>query len=68
MVAKIELIRIALRYDTAMSRAMLRACGFPAPEPWPKPGIKVRVDDISRYADVTLCFRNGASPMDGRTI
>ena len=68
MLAKADLVRIALRYDTLMSRAMLRACGCHAPDPWPKPGTVVRVDDMGRYADIALCFRNGESPMDGRAL
>ena len=39
-----ELARIALRYDTAMSRAMLRALGVPVPHPLPRPGTIARVD------------------------
>ena len=68
MLAKADLVRIALRYDTSMSRAMLRACGCHAPDPWPKPGTVVRVGDVGRYADIALCFRNGESPMDGRAL
>ena len=56
-----ELAAIARRYDTSMSRAMLRALGLPAPEPAPAPGAVVSVD---RYADVLWCFQNHGSPMD----
>ena len=52
---------IARRYDTSMSRAMLRALGLPAPEPAPAPGTVVSVD---RYADILWCFENHGSPMD----
>jgi hypothetical protein len=39
-----ELTRIALRYDTSMSRAMLRALGVPVPHRLPREGAIVRVD------------------------
>lgn len=39
-----DLARIALRYDTAMSRAMLRALGVPVPHRRPRPGAIARVD------------------------
>lgn len=55
-------VRVALRYDTAMSRAMLRACGVDAPEPRPRPGQVVRAD--RRYDGIDECFRNSRSPMD----
>ena len=42
-----DLARIALRYDTSMSRAMLRALGVPVPHRKPRPGAIVNVD---RYA------------------
>lgn len=38
-----ELARCALRYDTAMSRAMLRALGIAVPHV-PRPGTIARVD------------------------
>ena len=56
-----ELETIALRYDTSMSRAMLRALGLPAPDPAPAPGTIVRAD---RYDDLMWCFENHGSPMD----
>ena len=49
-----HLARIALRYDTAMSRAMLRALGVPVPERRPKRGQIVRVD---KYAGLDDCRR-----------
>ena len=49
-----HLARIALRYDTAMSRAMLRALGIPVPERKPKRGQIVRVD---KYAGIDACRR-----------
>lgn len=39
-----ELARIALRYDTALSRAMLRALGVEVPHRPPREGVIVRVD------------------------
>ena len=47
-----QLARIALRYDTAMSRAMLRALGIPVPE---RRNGSVRSD---RYAGMRECFEN----------
>lgn len=55
--------RIALRYDTAMSRAMLRALGMPAFEPTPK---RRRAARAGAYRGVGWCFANHGSPMDGR--
>lgn len=52
------LVRCALRWDTSMSRAMLRALGFPAREPMPD-GVIVRVD---RFADIGECFANRSRP------
>ena len=48
MLSPDDLARIALRYDTSMSRAMLRALGFPVPRELPRPGVIAMVD---RYAD-----------------
>lgn len=50
-----QLVRIALRYDTSMSHAMLRALGVPIPDRKPKPGTVVRVD---RYEGVRELFKN----------
>ena len=58
------MIRSALRWDTAMSRAMLRACGVPVPRTRPRVGSIVRVD---AYGGVAACFANHGSPMDGRS-
>lgn len=52
------LARCALRWDTSMSRAMLRALGFPAREPMPE-GAIVRAD---RYDGVDECFANRTRP------
>lgn len=56
-----QLMRIAMRYDTAMSRAMLRALGVPVPHREPRPGDVARVD---RYAGVRECMgqRTGVRP------
>ena len=62
---KAEFVRIALRYGTAMSRAMLRACGYVAPEPMPDPGAKVSVE---RYGGILERFANRESIMDGRVV
>lgn len=49
------LLRCALRHDTAMSRAMLRALGLPARDPMPEGTVVAKVD---RYRDVRECFEN----------
>ena len=49
-----DLARIALRYDTAMSRAMLRALGVDVPHRV-RPGTVVRVD---RLEGLRECFAN----------
>lgn len=56
-----ELARIALRYDTAMSRAMLRALGV-AMRPRPAPREAWRRPDP--LEGIGWCFRNYGSPMD----
>ena len=62
MVTTDVLASIALRYDTAMSRAMLRALGVPVPKvrfyATPAPA-----EDVTD-PDVLWCFRNNGSPMD----
>ena len=47
-----QMARIALRYDTAMSRAMLRALGVDVPHR-ARPGTIVNVD---RYDGMMECF------------
>lgn len=47
-----QLVRIALRYDTAMSRAMLRALGVDVPHR-ARPGAIVRAD---RYEGIAECM------------
>lgn len=49
-----DYLRIALRYDTALSRAMLRALGVDVPHR-ARRGAIVRVD---RYDGVAECFEN----------
>lgn len=56
-----EYVRIAMRHDTAMSRAMLRACGVGFREPRPPVGCIVSAD---KYDGVLECFRNPSSPLD----
>ena len=46
-----ELARCALRYDTAMSRAMLRALGVPVPHR-SRPGTVERVDRFAGAASL----------------
>ena len=49
-----ELVRIALRYDTAMSRAMLRALGVEVPHRV-RHGAIVRADRLDGLGE---CFAN----------
>ena len=63
MLTRKILASIALRYDTAMSRAMLRALGVvvrPEVGTVPKPCAK-RVCD-ARYEGMRWCFENHGSP------
>lgn len=53
---------IAPRYDTAMSRAMLRALGVPATAPRPHAPLVVPVGS----PDYLWAFANHGSPLDGR--
>lgn len=62
MVTVDYMIRAALRCETAMSRAMLRACGVPVPRRR-RMGSVVRADE---YDGIAECFANHGSPMDGR--
>ena len=64
MVTVEYMVRAALRRDTAMSRAMLRACGVPMPRARPHVGTIARVDVLDGLAE---CFANHGSPMDGRS-
>lgn len=65
-----ELERIARRYDTVMSRAMLRALGFLVAEvaqgrPCPVVRVGHAAREGRRYRGLMECFRNARSPMDG---
>lgn len=53
--------KIALRYDTAMSRAMLRALGVPLPHVV-HADVPTPVEHVDE--DVMWCFANHGSPMD----
>lgn len=61
MVQRDELSAIARRYDTAMSRAMLRALGLPAPRA-SRRGVPFVRDEVD--PEVRWCFENHGSPMD----
>ena len=61
MVQRDELSAIARRYDTAMSRAMLRAVGLPAPRV-SRRGVPFVRDEVD--PEVRWCFENHGSPMD----
>lgn len=61
MVQRDELSAIARRYDTAMSRAMLRALGLPAPRV-SRRGVPLVRDEVD--PEVRWCFENHGSPMD----
>lgn len=56
-----QLARIALRYDTSMSRAMLRALGVPVPRREPRVGAIVSAD---RFDGLRECMaqRTGVRP------
>ncbi len=53
MLTHADLLRIALRHDTSMSRAMLRALGVEVPHRVPGRGVIVSVD---RYEDARGCM------------
>ena len=66
MVSRDVMLRLALRYETAMSRAMLRALGREVLRVRPAPCPVVRVGhEARRYRGLVACFRNHGSPMDG---
>ena len=56
------MVRIALRHDTTMSLAMLRALGAAA-RPRRRPAAPA-LRAVDRYAGIDECFRNPTSPMD----
>lgn len=61
--SKEDMARIASRYDTAMSRAMLAACGLCASAVRSVPARRVKRRGPKR-GDVAYCMRNVGSPMD----
>ncbi len=70
MLAHKELLRIARRYDTVMSQALLRALGY---EGLPRHhrrrkngGGARRAIERDRYSGMAWCFANHDSPMDKR--
>lgn len=67
MVSRDVMLRLTLRYDTSMSRAMLRALGHDAPETRRGPCLVVRVGatarDARRYRAMRWCFENHGSPV-----
>ena len=67
MVSRDVMLRCALRYDTAMSRAMLRALGREVPEtsrrPCPVARVGAAARDARRYRAMRWCFENHGSPM-----
>lgn len=62
MVSRLQMAKIALRYTTAMSAAMLRALGVGGTI-----AARPRHGHLGRgtYEGVPWCFRNERSPMDG---
>lgn len=64
MVSLDYIARSALRRDTAVARAFLRALGIPVREPV-RPGCVVSAGLDPRYAGVRECMANRRSPMDG---
>lgn len=63
MVGFAEMVEVASRYDTAVSRAMLRALGAAPPA---RRAPRRRRRRGGRYAALRECFANLGSPMDGR--
>ncbi len=72
MVSVEYMVSVALKYDTTLSRAMLRACGVVVPKAcahhlWTHEGRMCNpTQDISISREVFECFTNKASPLDGR--
>lgn len=62
MVTRDQMARIALRHDTTMSLAMLRALGVTA-RPRRRPA-EPALRAVDRYVGIDECFRNPTSPMD----
>ncbi len=70
MLAHKELLRIARRYDTVMSQALLRALGYErllrCHRRRRHGGGARRAIERSRYSGMAWCFANHDSPMDKR--
>ncbi len=65
MVSHDELLRIARRYDTVMSLAMLRALGHGGEPRGRRRGTCRRAAaERAKYDGVAQCFRNRISPLD----
>lgn len=63
-----EMAAIAMRYNTVMSAAMLRAVGALAlalAQACARAAAAAAAPDESAYDDVDWCFANHGSPMDG---
>lgn len=61
-----EMAAIAMRYDTVMSLAMLRAVGALAlAQACARAAAAAALPDGDAYRDVAWCFANHGSPMDG---
>ncbi len=71
MVSHDELLRIARRYDTVMSLAMLRALGHVGGPRGHARGdgrgtCRRAAAERAKYSGVAQCFRNRISPLDWR--
>lgn len=66
MVTKAEIARIAMRHDTVIARAFLRALGLHVPHVACEYADRIPVEHIEYDEGVLWCFSNHGSPMDGR--
>ena len=64
MVAKAEMVCIALRYDTTMSHAFLRVLGASRTRHRRAREKRPPSAERQRYEGMLACFRNPTSPMD----
>ncbi len=65
MVTRDEMLRAARRYDTLMSRAMLRALGCQGGgRRRPRKTAGGRAGERAKYRGMRRCFANRESPMD----
>ena len=69
MLDRDDLLRIALRHDTVVSQAMLRALGHQGAHRKgrtrkARPGGARAQGERRKYAGMLQCFRNPTSPMD----